>query len=216
MKYQAVIFDFDYTLGDDTAAIYAGFVYGMTQMGYPKPTVDQVRHTVGFQLEESFTRLTGDNQPERQQAFRKLFISEARSVRMAPTPLCPGAKELVLALHEAGITLALVSTKDSDALHRIMAHHGLDDKLSLVVGGDMVSRPKPDPEGLNFAMAKLGLDPEQVLFCGDTVIDAKTAQGAGVDFCAVLNGTTQAPAFADYPQVHIAPDLADLQAWLGL
>ena len=30
MKYQAVIFDFDYTLGDATEAIYAGFVHGLT------------------------------------------------------------------------------------------------------------------------------------------------------------------------------------------
>lgn len=53
-------------------------------------------------------------------------------------------------------------------------------------------------------------------FCsaGDTVIDAETARRAGVDFCAVLNGTTPAEAFADFPHVHIAPDLADLLDWL--
>ncbi len=37
MKYDAVIFDFDYTLGDATEAIYAGFVHGLTAMGYPAP-----------------------------------------------------------------------------------------------------------------------------------------------------------------------------------
>ena len=30
-----------------------------------------------------------------------------------------------------------------------------------------------------------------MLFCGDTVIDAATAQAGGCDFCAVLNGTTK-------------------------
>ena len=45
---------------------------------------------------------------------------------------------------------------------------------------------------------------------------AQTAQAAGTDFCAVLNGTTPAAAFAPYPSVHIAPDLPDLRRWLGL
>ena len=48
---------------------------------------------------------------------------------------------------------------------------------------------------------------------GVTVNYSGTGSGAGVDFCAVLNGTTPAEAFGDYPHVHVAPDLADLLAW---
>ena len=53
-----------------------------------------------------------------------------------------------------------------------------------------------------------------MLFCGDTVIDAATAQAGGCDFCAVLNGTTKADAFERFPCVHTAPDLAELKRWL--
>ena len=63
-------------------------------------------------------------------------------------------------------------------------------------------------------LEKLGLRSEQVLFCGDTVIDAATAQAGGCDFCAVLNGTTKADAFERFPCVHTAPDLAELKRWL--
>ena len=45
-------------------------------------------------------------------------------------------------------------------------------------------------------------------------IDAGTARNAGVDFAAVLNGTTPAEDFAGYPSVHIAPDLFELRQWL--
>ena len=83
------------------------------------------------------------------------------------------------------------------------------------MGGRDVKRNKPDPEGLHLAMTKLGLKPEQVLFCGDTVIDAQAAKSAGVDFCAVLNGTTPGEAFDGYPHVHIAQDLWDVKKWLG-
>ena len=72
------------------------------------------------------------------------------------------------------------------------------------------------PAALTLALERLGLEAEDVLFCGDTVIDAATAQAGGCRFCAVLNGTTRAQAFDRFPSVHIAPDLADLKNWLAV
>ena len=132
------------------------------------------------------------------------------------TRLFPGTAELLTAIKEAGVTVAIVSTKTGSIIGRIFEHHGLGHLPSLIIGGEHVTRPKPDPQGLLSALEQLGLKPEEVLFCGDTVIDAKTAQAAGTDFCAVLNGTTPAEEFAEYPNVYIAPDLPDLQSWLGL
>ena len=97
----------------------------------------------------------------------------------------------------------------------IFDKENLRDKLALVVGGRDVTKAKPDPEGLNFAVDRLKADKADVLFCGDTVIDAEAARRAGVDFCAVLNGITPAEAFAEYPHVYIAPNLASLQNWLA-
>ena len=84
----------------------------------------------------------------------------------------------------------------------------------LIIGSDRVKRHKPDPEGLLAAMSRLGAGPEETLFCGDTVLDAGAAQNAGTEFAAVLNGTTPASAFREWPHVHIAPDLWDLKRWL--
>lgn len=36
-------------------------------------------------------------------------------------------------------------------------------------------RPKPDPEGILAAVAALNLTPDQVLYCGDTILDAQAA-----------------------------------------
>jgi phosphoglycolate phosphatase len=117
-------------------------------------------------------------------------------------------------LKETGVPAGIVSTKGSDAIDAIFRKENLRETLTLIVGGRDVKKAKPDPEGLNLAIARLGIDKAHILFCGDTVIDAETARRAGVDFSAVLNGTTQAPAFADYPHVHIAPDLHELLEWL--
>ena len=49
--FQAVCFDFDYTLGDATEAIVAGFTHAFTCMGRPVPGREEVRGTVGMMLE---------------------------------------------------------------------------------------------------------------------------------------------------------------------
>ena len=224
MDYQGIFFDFDYTLGDSTSAIAEGYRRGFTALGLPVPTVEQVRATVGMRLEDGYTFLTGDGDARRQAEFHRLFANsvgvnaqgEDRKLMVEGTVLLPGAAELLGALKGAGVHTAIVSTKPGETLREIFAYRGHSDLLELIIGGDEVSRAKPDPEGLRAALDRLGLAAGQVLFCGDTVIDAATARAGGCDFCAVLNGTTPREAFADYPHVHIADDLAGLQGWLGL
>lgn len=222
MSYHGVFFDFDYTLGDSTAAIAEGYRLGFLALGLDPPTEEQVRHTVGLTLADGYALLTGDHNPERQEAFYHSFQhtvgveagGEGRRLMIEGTTLFPGAEELLLALKHAGVRTAIVSTKPGSTIRRIFEHQGRKDLLDLVVGGDEVTQAKPHPQGLRLALERLGLSAEQVLFCGDTVIDAATAQAGGCDFCAVLNGTTKADAFERFPCVHTAPDLAELKSWL--
>ena len=222
MSYHGVFFDFDYTLGDSTAAIAEGYRLGFLALGLDPPTEEQVRHTVGLTLADGYALLTGDHNPERQEAFYHSFQhtvgveagGEGRRLMIEGTTLFPGAEELLLALKHAGVRTAIVSTKPGSTIRRIFEHQGRKDLLDLVVGGDEVTQAKPHPQGLRLALERLGLSAEQVLFCGDTVIDAATAQAGGCQFCAVLNGTTKADAFERFPCVHTAPDLAELKRWL--
>lgn len=216
MNWSAVLFDFDYTLGDATEAIVTGFQYAFGQMGRPIPEREAVRLTVGHRLEDSYTLLTGDGDPARQAEFRRLYKQKADPLQVPATRLLPGALELLEALNAQGIPAGVVSTKGSAVLRAVLMAQGADHLVASITGGDQVKAPKPDPEGLLGAIQALGLTPEQVLFCGDTVIDAETAQRAGTAFCAVLNGTTGAAAFDPFPHAHIAPDLWDLKVWLGL
>lgn len=222
MSYHGVFFDFDYTLGDSTAAIAEGYRLGFLALGLDPPTEEQVRHTVGLTLADGYALLTGDHNPERQEAFYHSFQhtvgveagGEGRRLMIEGTTLFPGAEELLGALKNAGVRTAIVSTKPGSTIRRIFEHQGRLDLLDLVVGGDEVTHTKPHPQGVRLALEKLGLRSEQVLFCGDTVIDAATAQAGGCPFCAVLNGTTKANAFDRFPCVHIAPNLDELKRWL--
>lgn len=214
MDYRAICFDFDYTLGDSTDSIVAGFQHGLTKLGWPAPDRETVRKTVGYLLEDSYTMLTGDQDVEHRALFRAYFLEVAMERQRKETKLFPGAVELLHELKAKGVKLGIVSTKRSDTLEIILENHGVLKDLEFVIGSDRVKKHKPDPEGLNVATQLLGVEKSELLFCGDTVMDAGAAKNAGVDFAAVLNGTTPAEGFADWPCVHISPDLWDLKQWL--
>lgn len=218
MQFKGVFFDFDYTLGDSTPAILAGFRHAFSQMGLPEPEDEAVRRTIGMVLEDEYTVLSGDADPGRRARFRQLYAEKAGPLQPKLTKLFPGARALLEALHRAGLPAGVVSTKNASTLRAILEAQGVLPLLASVTGGDMVSRPKPDPEGLCSAVRAQALEPEQVLYCGDTLIDAETAQRAGAPFCAVLNGATAEEQFraSGFPFVHIAPDLAELKEWLGI
>ncbi|MGE4275539.1 MAG: HAD family hydrolase [Lawsonibacter sp.] len=216
LPYRAVCFDFDYTLGDSTDSIVAGFQYGLTQLGWPAPDREAVRNTIGYMLEDAYTMLTGDDNPENRSKFRPLFLSVAKERQRRETVLFSGATELLHSLKANGIKAAIVSTKRGDTIQYIMERCGVLHDLEFIIGSEHVTLPKPDPQGLLMSMDRLSLPSEALLFCGDTTLDAGAAQNAGCDFCAVLNGTTPAEGFRGFSPVHIAPDLHDLARWLDL
>lgn len=214
MKYSGVFFDFDYTLGDATEAIVAGFLYGLHTMGYPIPTREEIRLTVGLVLKDGFTAITGETDEGKREEFTRLYRSICTPAQIATAVLCPGAKELLETLHGKGVKLAVVSSKPGPILEKILERQGVAHLFDFIIGADAVKKPKPDPAGIYAALQATGLDKDRILYCGDTVIDAGAAQNAGVDFCPVLNGTTGAEAFGTWPHVHLSPTLDDLREWL--
>lgn len=184
----------------------------------PSPPEEAIRPTIGMVLEDEFTFLSGEADPARRAEFRQLYTEKAGPMHMSVTRLFPGALELLTALKRRGIPTGIVSTKKTATIRDVAEARGITPLLSSILGGDQVSAPKPDPEGLLASLTALGLEPHEVLFCGDTVIDGEAARRAGTHFCAVLNGTTTFEEFQTrrIPCDHVAGDLWDLKQWLGL
>ena len=92
MQYQAVFFDFDYTLGDGTEAIVAGFRYAFSKMGLPEPGYEAVRRTIGMTLEDEYPHLSGDADPQNRARFRVLYTEKAGPMQVETVRLYPGAE----------------------------------------------------------------------------------------------------------------------------
>lgn len=202
--YKAVLFDFDYTLGNSEEGIILSSNYALSAMGHPEADRDAIRRTIGLTLPNTYTALTGDDQPEHREQFMALFMQRADTVMTENSVLYDGVLDMLQALKACGIAVAIVTTKYAYRIEAIFEKYGARHLLDLIVGGDSVKVKKPDPEGVLYALHTLGLPRDEVLYVGDSVVDAKTAAAAGVPFCAVLSGATTADELSPYAPLCIA------------
>ncbi len=95
------------------------------------------------------------------------------------------------------MTLADTSHVIVDLLKASLDKYGLLKYFQYVLGGDEVKTPKPDPEGILRMRELFGVEKEELLYVGDSLVDEKAAEAAGVDFCAMLLGGTRAEQFQE-------------------
>lgn len=88
-------------------------------------------------------------------------------------------------LGDIDVPLGVVSLNAESAVLLALEIEGLREDVAVVVGRDSVPERKPSPEPLMAAIADLGVDPDEVIYVGDSPDDETTARRAGVDFRSV-------------------------------
>ena len=184
---RAAIFDLDGTLIDSYQAIYLGFHHAYTQMGLAPMSYEQVKRVVGLGLDHTFRELLGE---ERVPRAIFLFRKKYEEVFRENTRLLPDAREVLETLHGRGIRLAIATNKLGRFSREIFEHFGMENFFTVIVGDGDVPQNKPDPEMLQLAMEKMGVEKERTIFVGDSVIDIQTGKNAGVRVFAVPTGNT--------------------------
>lgn len=214
MQYKAVIFDFDYTLGDSTEGIISSANYALEKMGYEPAEREEIRKTIGLSLPETYAALTGDRKPEKGEEFRSYFVEKADEIMTGSSDLYPDAREILEYLKQEGVKVAVVTTKFDYRIEGILEKCHAQEYVEMIVGGNNVANPKPDPEGTLLVLQKWNLAKGEVLYVGDSLVDAKTAKSAGVPFAAVTTGTTTAEDFKEYDCVGVFENLSELKGRL--
>jgi len=209
-RFHAVVFDFDYTLADSSRGIVACVNHALGALNLPVVTAERACRTIGLTLPETFARLAGEGEAGRSPDFVRAFVAKADEIMNANTVLVAPARQAVTALLARGLRLAIVSTKYRYRIEDFLRREGLLDAFGVIVGLEDVAVPKPEPSGLLAAIARLGTRAQAALYVGDSVVDALTAQRAGVAFAAVLSGMTARYDFAPYPAYAILETVADV------
>lgn len=207
---KAVIFDFDYTLGDTTDGIVLSVNYALEKLGFGMRAEADIRKTVGLSLKDTFIALAGEQNEEHAEAFVKYFREQADLVMVESARLYADTKEVLYRLKKDGYKISIVTTKFRYRIEHILDKFDASHLVDLIVGAEDVKMEKPSPEGLLFAIDSFKLEKDEILYVGDSIVDAKTAENAQAVFAGVLTGTTTADEFKRYRNVFIGERLSDV------
>jgi hypothetical protein len=114
----------------------------------------------------------------KEELYRELVAAEGVIV-------LPGARELLLALKEAGIPRAVGSSTPRGNLDALFAATGLNAFFDAVVCGTDVTHGKPDPEVFLKGAAILGLAPHRCIVIEDAFAGIEAARSGGMKVVGV-------------------------------
>ena len=111
--------------------------------------------------------------------------------------LYPGIPELLHALAERGLKLAVLSNKPDADTKNVISHFFPDVPFSVVRGQVEGVPVKPDKAGALLVAEQLGIAPADFLYLGDTKVDMTCACSAGMNPVGVLWGFRTAQELLD-------------------
>lgn len=175
---KAIIFDLDGTLLD----VREGFYWQFQELtryydGAPiaREMINASAHGTTEQIVRSLVRNTSVPLSDilvKHQAIR--LESYDRFLR-----LYEGVNELLPILKRMGFQVAAL-TSGNHLTVACLDRTGIREHFDSIVTAEHVENPKPHPEGLLRILQELGVEPEDTMVVGDTVVDILVGKNAGV------------------------------------
>lgn len=214
VNYRLYLFDFDYTLVNSEAAIVKCFHITLKKLGYEDVPDERIKKTIGLPILDAVKIIIPTEDDKEARHFLDNYRPEADRYMTPGTTFFPGAVETLRAIKATGAKIGIISNKTHRRIQEKFDVDHVPELIDLIIGSDDVKSHKPEPTGLLRAIEHFGVKKSDVLYTGDSWVDAETAQNAGVDFLAVTTGTTPAADFAKYPHIAILDSIADLKGCL--
>lgn len=208
-RFSVIIFDFDYTLADSSRGVLECVNHSLRRLGLSAVSSENIKKTIGMSLPNTLVALAGKGHEDKGDDFHRLFIERADKVMADMTTVFEDTPRVIRLLRGEGVSLGIVSTKFRYRIETILRRAGLLEHFDVIVGGEDVSRHKPDPEGILIAIERIGVN-QSTMYVGDSLTDAEAAMRAGVPFVAVLSGVTPREAFLKHPVYRIIENLVEL------
>lgn len=183
---RAVLYDFDGTLADSTELIMRSYRHTMTAHLGECPPDERWLEGFGTPLRTQIERFA--RSPAEVTAMLDTYRDFQALHHDDLLRPFPGVVEVVRALAERGVALAIVTSKHRESTLRGMGLCGILDHFAEIVTPEDVTHPKPHPEPVLHAMERLGVEPAETLFVGDSPHDMAAGRAAGALTAAALWG----------------------------
>ena len=185
MKYKAILFDMDGVLIESEFLMRHASIQALAEWGIEAKHEDFREFTgmgedmfVGGVAEKYGHTYTFDM---KDRAY-DYFGEQVKELAHVPE----GVKEMLTALHEKGLVMAVCSAADLRKVRYNIQAIGVDESIfSALVTGSDVERKKPFPDIYLKGAQLIGMDPKDCLVVEDAVSGIKAAHAAGMDAVGV-------------------------------
>lgn len=212
--YELIIFDWDGTLMDSVSHIVGNMLEAIDALGLPPREPEQISELIGLGLQDAFSRLFPDLDPQATIDLLTRYRSNFSKVKQDSSMLFDGVSETLTDLHAAGYTLAVATGKSRAGLDRALRDSGISDLFSITRCADEAA-DKPDPKMLFDILAHTQFSAEKTLMVGDTEYDIHMANNAKMHGIAVDCGVHSTQRLQTAGAVAVLPDVAALPHWLA-
>jgi phosphoglycolate phosphatase len=190
-----VVFDLDGTLVDARRNLLVAVQYLRGTMNV-EPLVPGCDATfTGNTLNSMLRRAIADREIDEKTALTRMKNFYTANLQQT-LRLYPGVEAGLKELHSRHVKLAVWSNKPVKSVNAILEKLQIARYFGDIIGGDGDTPLKPAPDSLLYAMAQLGVTPDEVWYVGDSVVDVQTAHAAGVRCAAVTWGFQDADRLA--------------------
>ena len=173
-----VVFDLDGTLIDSSKSILESHKAAWSSVGAKCPPENEILRLTGLPLIEIMQKLGPEHDPK---ALAKVY-SETYVKATKYEQLFEGVTELLANSFRA----AVATGKSQRGADRVIQHFGFENRFEVVLGGNSVPNPKPNPDLLYSIMEITKTN--ELIMVGDTTYDLKMAHLAGVKSIGVSWG----------------------------
>ncbi len=190
-----IVFDLDGTLVDTAPDLTNALNEALGARGYPPVRGEAVRASVAFgaraMIAEGLHQVAApdeDRSDDRIEAMLADFLAHYEANIAVESVPFPGALEALEELRALGASLAVCTNKREQLALHLLRSLGIADRFAAIAGRDTFAASKPDPLHLTATIAAAGGDPARAVMIGDSDVDIRTAQAAGVPAIAVRFG----------------------------
>ncbi len=188
MAYKLAIFDLDGTILNTLEDLADATNFALREHGYPERTIEEVRRFVGNGIRKLIERAVPSSlTAEEIDRVHNTFSAYYQRHCADKTRPYEGILQLLERLRAAGCLTAVVSNK-ADAAVQPLCQHYYNGLFDYAVGERAGIRRKPAPDSVQEVLRRLGVDPADAVYIGDSEVDIQTAANAGLDSVVVTWG----------------------------
>ena len=186
--YKHIMWDWNGTLLNDAWMAVNVINETLSKRAMPTISLEHYQEIFGFPVIDYYRRLGFDFVAESFEKVGTEFIEGYERCRYN-VDLHPGVRTTLEALNQLGVTHSILSAYKQQTLDELVMHHDLTKFFIKIYGLDNHYAHSKVDNGIAW-MKELGLEPEKVLFIGDTPHDYEVAQAINVD-CVLITGGHQ-------------------------